>query len=64
MTGPQINQLIPGGIKPADHWHRRRNDNTCSRCRNEIADDEVPLMLWSTDGHDMLIYCEACLARG
>jgi late competence protein required for DNA uptake (superfamily II DNA/RNA helicase) len=54
-------QLIPGGIQPSDHVHRRKNDMTCSRCRSEIAEDEVPLMLWLNAGEDMLIYCERCL---
>ena len=53
--------IVPGGLKPTDHWHRMTNDNTCSRCRAPVSDDDVPLMLWSEDGNDMLIYCEACL---
>jgi hypothetical protein len=56
-----ILQLIPGGVLPNDHWHRGTNDRTCSRCRREVPDEDVPLMLWSEDGEDMLIYCEACL---
>jgi hypothetical protein len=53
--------MIPGGIKPTDHWHRGTNDGTCSRCRAAIAEDEVPLMLWTEDGADMLIYCQKCI---
>jgi hypothetical protein len=58
--------MIPGGIKPTDHWHIRLNDGTCSRCRKEVPDDDVPLMLFGAADNegdcDMLIYCEACLA--
>lgn len=64
MTIVPIDALVPGGIKPTDHWHRITNDGTCSRCRREIPDDEVPLMFWSDDGQDMLIYCEPCLGHG
>jgi hypothetical protein len=53
--------IIPGGIRPSDHWHRRTNDGTCSRCRREVPEDDVPLLLWRNDGHDMLAYCERCL---
>ncbi len=60
-TKLQIDQILPGGILGTDHWHRLTNDNTCSRCDADIAEGEVPLMLWSQDGHDMLIYCERCL---
>ena len=60
MTKIQIDQIIPGGIRGTDFIHRRTNDNTCSRCREEINDDEVPVMLWSGDGENLLIYCEAC----
>lgn len=56
-----ITALIPGGIKPTDHWHVRTNDDTCSRCRKEVPEEDVPLLLWSQDGENMLIYCEACL---
>jgi hypothetical protein len=56
---PLITDVVPGGIKASDHWHRSTNDNTCSRCRRGIADGECPLSLWR--GDDMLIYCEACL---
>lgn len=52
--------VIPGGIKPTDFWHRGTNDDTCSRCRKEVPEDDVPIMLWANDGEDMLIFCEAC----
>jgi hypothetical protein len=49
------------GIKPTDHWHRRTNDWTCSRCRKPLAEGDVPLIFWSSDGEHMLIYCVAYL---
>lgn len=56
-----VDQFVPGGIKPEDHWHRRTNDGTCSRCRALIPEGDGPLLLWMNDGHDMLAYCEDCL---
>lgn len=56
-----VEQIVPGGIRPTDHWHRGMNDNTCSRCREEVPEEDVPLLFWKNDGHDLLIYCEACL---
>lgn len=56
-----VDQFVPGGIKPTDHWHQGTSDNTCSRCREEIPDRDVPLLIWANDGHDMLAYCEKCL---
>jgi hypothetical protein len=53
--------VIPGGIKPTDHWHVETNDNTCSRCRQDVPEEDVPLLLWSDDGNDMLIYCGKCM---
>jgi hypothetical protein len=51
--------MIAGGIRATDHWHVLTNDGTCSRCRREVPDGEVPLLLWR--GSDLLIYCERCL---
>jgi len=57
-----LEDILPGGIKPTDHWHIKTNDGTCSRCQSKIDEDEVPLMLWrGQKGDDMLIYCNACL---
>lgn len=56
----QPEEVIPGGIKTTDHWHRGTNDNTCSRCRKDVPEEDVPLMLWANDGEDMLIYCGEC----
>lgn len=60
-NAPSIEQLIPGGILPTDHWHIGTNDDTCSRCRRPIHEDEVPLMLWDDSRENMLIYCTTCL---
>lgn len=57
----EIADMVPGGIKPTDHWHLGTYDETCSRCRQPISDDDVPLLLWANDRHDMLAYCETCL---
>ena len=56
-----LDQMIPGGVQPADHWHVGRDDGTCSRCRQPVPDDDVPLRLWRKNGHEMLTYCERCL---
>lgn len=63
-TRMSINAFVPGGIKASDHLHRVMNDGTCSRCRNEVSDEHVPLLLWvGDDGRDMYIFCEECLAK-
>jgi len=54
--------VVPGGIRATDHLHIKTNDGTCSRCRRPVPDDDVPLMIWSDDGENMLVYCESCLA--
>jgi hypothetical protein len=62
MTAPfSIETFIPGGVLPDDHWHQVICDDTCSRCRKAIAEDEAPRMIWSGDGSRMLVYCETCL---
>lgn len=55
-----IRDLIPGGLRPDDHIHRTRNDNTCSRCRKPVPEDQVPLLIWISRD-DLLICCGACL---
>lgn len=52
--------LIPGGIKPADHWYIHAADADCSRCRGPISRYETPLTLWFALGDRMLIYCTRC----
>ena len=39
-----LSLLVPGGILATDHMHAP-GDETCSRCRRSIPDDEVPLLL-------------------
>lgn len=64
MTGRTVetkimpSDLVPGGIKPDDHWHVGFDDGTCSRCRSPIPDNNVPLRLFRDD--DQLVYCETC----
>lgn len=58
---PDIAEFVPGGILHTDRWHRETNDGTCSRCSALLSRYEVPLLLSSTHGNDMLIYCERCL---
>lgn len=59
----KIDMFVPGGVRPDDHVHHITNDNTCSRCRWKVPDDEVPLLVWIGEkGEDLLIYCETCLA--
>jgi hypothetical protein len=55
-----IRNVVPGGILPSDHLHVKTNDRTCSRCRREIDDEAVPLMLWIEPGDDMFIFCPSC----
>jgi hypothetical protein len=41
------------------------NDDTCSRCREPVPEDEVPLMIWIGKlRNDLLIYCDRCLGIG
>ena len=48
-------------ILPTDHVHVGTYDETCSRCRKAIGEDEVPLLMWlPPDGDRMLAYCNAC----
>lgn len=59
-----IESFVPGGVLPDDHVHHVTNDGTCSRCREVVPDDQVPLMVWfGRDGEDMLAYCEVCLGE-
>ena len=59
-----VADFVPGGILPSDHAHRVTSDGTCSRCRREIGECEVPLMLWTRDGEIMWIFCDGCIAAG
>ena len=55
-----IGEIIPGGILPTDFVHCPGYDQTCSRCRKPISEDEIPLLLWLGDGDRMLSYCGEC----
>ena len=56
-----IEAIVPGGIRDGDVLV---NDETCSRCRRAIAEDEVPIKLWARDGHGQRIYCDDCTGLG
>lgn len=58
---PTLEDLVPGGIKPTDHLHVETNDGTCSRCGERPPVGDAPLMLWLRGGHDLYIFCFACL---
>jgi hypothetical protein len=62
-TKAQIDQIIPGGIRGDDFIHRKTTDGTCSRCREDIPEDDFSLMLWSQDGENLLIYCDKCCVK-
>jgi hypothetical protein len=47
-------------ILSTDFIHHETNDGTCSRCRRQIEEGEVPIMLWPDNSSDMLIYCDDC----
>ena len=57
---------ILANILPGDHVHYKTYDETCSRCRDKIHEDEVPLLIWQSDPEDnnkanyMYAYCERC----
>lgn len=56
-----IEELIPGGILPTDHRDVGLYDETCSRCRKPIPEEQVPLQMWLNNGEDMYSYCCDCL---
>lgn len=60
-TAPAMLAAFHQLILETDHWHVGRNDNTCSRCRKPVPDDDVPIMVFANDGDRMLIYCEGCI---
>ena len=63
MTTYDISTFVPGGIFKTDRLHHITNDDTCSRCRRPIREDEVPLMLWPNGGWDMYLFCNDCTKR-
>jgi hypothetical protein len=56
-----IEELVPGGILTTDHLHVGTYDETCSRCRKPIPEEQVPLLIWTNNGDDMRSYCCDCL---
>jgi len=49
-------------IRKTDHLHYITSDDTCSRCRRKIPDDDIPLRFWpKSDRNYMLIYCDNCI---
>ena len=61
MKPVSIEALVPGGVERTDVWHLGTDDGTCSRCRSMPPEDDVPLLIWSESGRNMLRYCEECL---
>lgn len=55
-----VEKLVPGGILRTDFCHVDTFDETCSRCRKAIPEDDVPLLLWIGKGKDMYAYCRDC----
>jgi len=47
-------------IKESDHVNHDTSDLLCSRCRNPVKENDIPLKVWKHDGKDMLIYCPSC----
>lgn len=65
MAAPvDLAQFVPGGILPEDGWFKVISDDKCSRCKQPIAETEIPLTLFSSDGAKMLVYCDRCLYCG
>ena len=66
MSSPPVKPIdlaavVPGGIWSTDHVHDPGYDETCIRCRTQIADDDVPLLVWlPPDQRRMLAYCRYC----
>jgi hypothetical protein len=61
MKPVSVEGLIPGGIERTDRWHLGTDDGKCSRCGEMPPEDDVPLLIWSEGGNNMLRYCEQCL---
>lgn len=48
-------------IRPTDYRHVNHYDETCSRCRRKIAEEEVPFLFWPDDNSNIMwSYCEDC----
>lgn len=63
MADPAISieDLVPGGIVRSDHLHVGSYDETCSRCRRSIPEEQTPLLLWVNSGDDMYSFCGVCI---
>ena len=49
-------------IRKWHHLHYITSDDTCSRCRRKITDDEIFLRFWPRENRNyMLIYCDDCI---
>jgi len=57
-----INDMPLGGLRPTDILFKEMHDGTCSRCQEQIAEAEVPLLLWPEEdrGHTMYVFCNRC----
>lgn len=51
-----------GRLRPTDVLFHMTHDGTCSRCREKVSEEEVPLMLWPQRGGgvDMYVFCGRC----
>ena len=47
-------------IRESDHIHAHRYDDTCSRCRRQLEETEVPLLVWIDDEH-LVALCSNCI---
>ena len=49
-------------IRKTDYLHYITSDETCSRCRRKIPDEDIPLRFWPRENRNyMLIYCDDCI---
>jgi hypothetical protein len=56
--------MIEIKILDTDHLHYKTSDETCSRCRRKLNEDEIPLRFWpKSDTNYMLIYCDDCIDK-
>lgn len=63
MAAPdfRIEDTPLGAIRESDQLFVGTHDGTCSRCREKIAETEVPLLFWLTrDPSKMYAFCTRC----
>ncbi len=58
--GIAVEYLVPGGVLLTDHLHVGTHDDTCSRCRRKIPEDENALMFWTNGGQCLWMFCNRC----